>query len=67
VPLDHEVFLDTAYVIALANSADEHHERAATLAASMISFLVMEQRRLRQALTTDEHFEQAGFVALLRN
>jgi len=31
-----------------------------------ISFLVMEERRLRQALTTDEHFEQAGYVALLR-
>jgi predicted nucleic acid-binding protein len=139
VPLDDEVFLDTAYVIALANPADEHHQRAATLAASFnlenvrmvttravllevgsclarlrfraaavrllnimetspsilimsvdevlarrglelfcrradkewswtdcISFLVMEQKRLRQALTTDEHFEQAGFVALLR-
>jgi len=140
VPLDDEIFLDAAYVIALANPADEHHGLAATLAASVklenvhmvttravllevgsslarlrfraaavrllnimesspsllvmplgedlarrglelfcrradkewswvdcISFLVMEQRRLRQALTTDEHFEQAGFVALLRN
>jgi len=139
VPLDDEVFLDTAYVIALANPADQHHGRAATLAASVqleivrivttravllevgsslsrlrfraaavrllnimefspsllvmpvgqdlarrglelfcrradkewswtdcISFLVMEERRLRQALTTDEHFEQAGYVALLR-
>ena len=31
-----------------------------------ISFVVMHDRGLRQALTTDEHFEQAGFIALLR-
>lgn len=31
-----------------------------------ISFSVMKQRRLKDALTTDHHFEQAGFRALLR-
>jgi predicted nucleic acid-binding protein len=31
-----------------------------------LSFIVMEDRGIRQALTTDEHFEQAGFVALLK-
>lgn len=31
-----------------------------------ISFLVMQDRRLTDALTTDRHFEQAGFRALLR-
>lgn len=31
-----------------------------------ISFFVMKQRRLKDALTTDHHFEQAGFRALLR-
>jgi predicted nucleic acid-binding protein len=31
-----------------------------------ISFLVMQNRRLTDALTTDRHFEQAGFRALLR-
>lgn len=30
------------------------------------SFVVMKQHRLREALTTDHHFEQAGFEALLR-
>jgi len=30
------------------------------------SFIVMKQRRLRDALTTDQHFVQAGFRALLR-
>ena len=31
-----------------------------------ISFLVMKDRGLTQALTADHHFEQAGFVALLK-
>ena len=31
-----------------------------------ISFSVMTQQRITQALTGDRHFEQAGFVALLK-
>ncbi len=31
-----------------------------------ISFTVMRDRGIREALTGDHHFEQAGFVALLR-
>jgi predicted nucleic acid-binding protein len=31
-----------------------------------ISFAVMRQRGIRDALTSDHHFEQAGFVARLR-
>ena len=31
-----------------------------------ISFVVMKQRRLQEALSTDRHFVQAGFRALLR-
>lgn len=34
--------------------------------ADCISFVMMRTRGIRQALTTDEHFEQAGFSALLR-
>ena len=30
-----------------------------------LSFLVMAERRLREALTTDSHFEQAGFKVLI--
>jgi len=31
-----------------------------------ISFVVMEREKLTEALTGDHHFEQAGFVALLK-
>lgn len=31
-----------------------------------ISFAVMQERNIREALTGDHHFEQAGFVALLK-
>lgn len=31
-----------------------------------LSFYLMKQLRLTEALTTDHHFEQAGFVALLK-
>ncbi len=31
-----------------------------------ISFTVMEEMQIRDALTADHHFEQAGFVALLK-
>lgn len=30
------------------------------------SFIVMQQMHIQQALTTDRHFEQAGFVRLLK-
>ena len=134
-----EVFLDTAFVIALSVATDEHHKRAEELADQLeteaihlvttravlleignalskqryrqaalelltaleqdgqveivpltenlyeqafdlfcrrpdkdwglvdcASFVVMQERGLTEALTTDEHFEQAGFRALLR-
>jgi hypothetical protein len=32
-----------------------------------ISFVVMREREISEALTADEHFEQAGFVALLNH
>jgi len=32
-----------------------------------ISFVVMRQQKLTEALTTDHHFEQAGFSALLKS
>jgi predicted nucleic acid-binding protein len=134
-----EVFLDTAYAIALSSSRDEHHQKALSLADQLeidgtklittraiileignalskqdyrqasvtlmesleedpnveivplteelykeafemyakrmdkewgitdcISFIVMSERGIQEALTTDRHFTQAGFEALLR-
>ena len=134
-----EVFLDTAYAIALSAATDEYHERAVILAEQLekeaarllttraimleignalakaryrhaavelldslerdltveiipvseqlygrafqlyrerldkewgitdcISFVVMQDRGMIAALTADEHFQQAGFKALLR-
>ena len=34
--------------------------------ADCISFVVMQERGIQDALTADHHFEQAGFVALLK-
>jgi predicted nucleic acid-binding protein len=31
-----------------------------------VSFVVMDERGMTHALTSDQHFEQAGFVAMLR-
>ena len=31
-----------------------------------VSFVLMEQRSIYQALTTDHHFEQAGFIRRLK-
>ncbi|MFN0197721.1 MAG: type II toxin-antitoxin system VapC family toxin [Planctomycetaceae bacterium] len=134
-----EVFLDTAYAIALASKADQHHAMAVELAEELkaagtmlvttqavvleignalsmkrrrhaavqlfdvlssdpqvevvslseqlmrqslqlfrdrpdkdwgltdcLSFIVMEQRGIALALTTDVHFQQAGFEAMMR-
>jgi len=35
-------------------------------ATDCASFLIMRERGLTEALTSDRHFEQAGFTALLR-
>ena len=44
---------------------DQRHDKAWSL-TDCISFAVMRDIRLTEALTADHHFEQAGFRALLR-
>ena len=59
VPLDEELYADA---LSLFRSRTDK-EWGMT---DCISFVVMKQRGLRDALTTDQHFEQAGFRALMR-
>jgi predicted nucleic acid-binding protein len=42
-----------------------HQDKKWTL-TDCASFLVMQERGISEALTGDRHFEQAGFVALLK-
>ncbi len=70
------LFFDTAYINALVNTRDQWHEAAVQWDQNRAgkdwgitdcsSFVVMSERGLSEALTTDEHFRQAGFRALLR-
>jgi hypothetical protein len=50
-------------------TAEENQSATSVLMWGEVSdtvFLSMRERRLSEALTTDRHFEQEGFVALLR-
>jgi predicted nucleic acid-binding protein len=59
VPADRET-LDRALVL-----YHEHADKEWTL-TDCVSFVVMRDRELSEALTQDRHFEQAGFVALFK-
>lgn len=59
VPLDEGLFADA---LALFRSRADK-EWGLT---DCVSFVVMQRMGIREALTTDHHFEQAGFRALLR-
>jgi uncharacterized protein len=62
--IDPVVFLDTSYAIALSAPRDLFHEQAVLI--DCVSYVVMRERGITEALTTDEHFRQMGFRALLR-
>ena len=59
VPADHASFLDAIGLY--ARRADKSWSFT-----DCTSFLLMKSRKLRDALTTDHHFEQAGFAVLLK-
>jgi uncharacterized protein len=44
---------------------EQHHDKDWSL-TDCISFGVMRQRKIKDALTGDRHFDQAGFKALLK-
>ena len=68
-------FIDTSFLIALIHVSGNLLENGLALferrldkewsLADCVSFEVMAQRNLACALTTDAHFAQTGFVALL--
>ncbi len=63
-------FADSGCWIALLYPNDQLHQLADAVAAVLTdcaSFLVMEKRGIAEALAYDRDFEQAGFVALLRD
>ena len=59
VPADHASFLDTLNLYVRRPDKSWSFTDCA-------SFRLMKARKIREALTTDHHFEQAGFTALLR-
>ena len=60
VRADHELFVEGARVYR------QRPDKEWSL-TDCISFVVMKQQDLTEALTADRHFEQAGFRALLRS
>jgi len=59
VPADQETFMKGWLFYR------SRHDKGWSL-TDCISFLVMKERRIQEALTGDQHFEQAGFAALLK-
>ncbi len=75
VRLTHSYVLAEFVALATARRFPLHREAFALLLArrdkeyslcDAMSFVLMRQRNLFQALTTDKHFEQEGFVRLLK-
>lgn len=69
-----EIRADPLFVILPADHAGfeqgldmfvKHQDKAWSL-ADCISFAIMRERGIHEALTADHHFEQAGFISLLK-
>jgi hypothetical protein len=61
------VFADAWFFLAILNPSDPNHRRDKDWPLTdCISFVVMADEEITDALTGDRHFEQAGFVALLK-
>lgn len=61
-----EVFLDASFASALAVSSDHSCPGKDRGLTSCISFEIMREPGITDALTADGRFEQAGFRAMLR-
>jgi predicted nucleic acid-binding protein len=60
------VFADSFYFFALGNRNSEQRPDKEWSLTDCNSFVVMQHEGISEALTGDHHFEQAGFVALLK-
>ena len=58
-------FVDASGWIALVNANDTLHHQSVRLFEQRLNFTIMQERNIVEALTGDQHFQQAGFVALL--
>lgn len=61
-----EVIPQTSYLFHEALSLCQQRPDQSWSHTDCASFLIMQQRNILEALTHDRHFEQAGFIALLR-
>lgn len=59
------VWVDRALHLAAIELLERRSDKQYSL-ADAVSFILMRRYRLREALTTDHHFEQEGFVRLLK-
>lgn len=73
-PFIEDLMRDPAIAVLPANAKDfgrgfrlyrDRTDKAWTL-VDCISFILMRELRIKEALTSDHHFEQTGFTALLR-
>ncbi|WP_129677578.1 type II toxin-antitoxin system VapC family toxin [Candidatus Chloroploca sp. Khr17] len=64
-PYVHIIHVDTTLDLQAWQLLTQRPDKAWSL-VDCASFVIMQRERLTEALTTDQHFAQAGFVPLLR-
>ncbi|YAF93998.1 MAG: type II toxin-antitoxin system VapC family toxin [Nodularia sp. CChRGM 3473] len=60
------IYIDAAIDTAAWNLLKTREDKTWSLVDST-SFIVMQEFNIQEALTTDHHFEQAGFIRLLKS
>lgn len=61
-----EIVAQTNFLFHQALKLYKHRPDQAWSHTNCASFLIMQQQNLLEALAYDKHFEQAGFIPLLR-